>query len=146
MNYLTDRDYLIANQNGIDNANAFNRVYACGWDVERAITEPIRRKEDSLWMKYKEKANQIGITQMCFYQRTYKGMTPEQAATTPKLPHGERWKKENVKLTKEIVDTATRNGIGYKTLKMRVYTYKWDVERAITEPLHKEKRRKSQCS
>lgn len=140
MNYLTDRDYEIANQNGIDKAHAYNRVYKYGWDIERAITQPVKRKVDALWPKYRDLAEQSGISYMCFYLRIKKmDMAPEEAATTPIIPRTGRTKK-NAKLTKEIVETAAKNGISRKTLSQRVYVYRWDVERATTEPLHKEKR------
>jgi hypothetical protein len=36
--------------------------------------------------------------------------------------------------TKQEIQTAKQNGISYHTLYMRVESYGWDIEKAITEP------------
>lgn len=38
---ITPEQYEIARNNGIDKKNADNRVWGLGWDVDRAITEPL---------------------------------------------------------------------------------------------------------
>jgi hypothetical protein len=43
--------------------------------------------------------------------------------------------------TKEQEEIAKQNGISYRTLYMRVHQYKWSVERAMTEPVHEEKKK-----
>jgi hypothetical protein len=40
-------------------------------------------------------------------------------------------------LTKRDFELAEKNGIGYHTLKTRVYANGWDVEEAIVKPIKK---------
>jgi predicted DNA-binding transcriptional regulator AlpA len=141
MNYLTDEDYETANKNGISHINAYKRVYEYQWTIARAITTPVKRKEDSLWLKYKDQVEKLGITQMGFYQRINKGMLPEIAATTPRMSHRTHSQSRG-KLTQEVIETAVRNGINYPTLRARVYLHRWGIERAMTEPVHVQHRRK----
>lgn len=39
---ITEEHYKIAEQNGIDRRNVYQRVWGLGWDVDRAITQPLR--------------------------------------------------------------------------------------------------------
>lgn len=43
MEYITDEDYLKAEQNGIKRPTVRSRVMEFGWDVEKAITTPPKK-------------------------------------------------------------------------------------------------------
>jgi hypothetical protein len=66
-------------------------------------------------------------------------MDPKEAAVTPVVRGGLRTK---VRLTPEILEKAAANGVSKATLKHRLYSYKWEFERAINTPIDKSKRRK----
>jgi hypothetical protein len=138
VNFLTYEDIDIAKANGIDYLNAYNRVHKLNWPVEKAITTPLKRKEDQLWPKYRELAAKHDIKHWCFFQRLKRGMSPEQAATMPKVPYGERARP--CKITKEFYEIAAQNGIKRSTVNARVYNYKWPVEKAVSEPVDEKKR------
>jgi hypothetical protein len=78
--YLTPEDFAIARKNGISYRRAYERFYRYNYDKQRAITEPIRPKEHSLYAKYK---HICVVSRLSFNIRIAKGMTPEEAATTP---------------------------------------------------------------
>lgn len=136
--YLTQEDFAKAKENGISYENAYARFYNYGWNVEDSITKPLYKP--NLWNQYKELANKHGIKRATFYTRVYNGSTPEEAATVARMPH--RGYKEAIKITSEIIQQAAANGITKNTLCARVYQHKWSVEKAMTTPVDKTKRRK----
>uniref|UniRef100_UPI0003694D00 hypothetical protein n=1 Tax=Streptococcus sobrinus TaxID=1310 RepID=UPI0003694D00 len=79
--YITDEEYEIAKENGI-NANALvKRVRDLGMDKQEAITKPLREMKYKKWRKV---AIQNGINIQTFYTRINKyNWTPKKAATTP---------------------------------------------------------------
>ena len=137
MDYLTPEDFATAEKNGISEERAKARFYKMGWSKQRAITQKLKKPQHD-WNKYH---HQSLVTAQTFYQRIKKGMTPEEAALTPPLPKGCRFGK-TIKITQEHMEQAVKNGIKVSTLYARVYNYDWDVERAVTEPIHEHCRRK----
>jgi hypothetical protein len=138
--YLTPEDYEIAERNGIPRSYATSRFYTKNWSRERAITEPVK-KQSGNWKKWKETCKKTGITRSSFNRRIEKGMTPEEAATTPPVDPKKRAKRRL--LTDEQVEIAKQNGIGYSTLVVRISQYKWPIEKAITKPVDTRRRRKN---
>lgn len=137
--YLTPEDFATAKANGISYNNAYHRYYVYGWDKQKAITVPVKKRKEGLWPKYKELAEQHGIKWYTFYDRIRDlGMTPEEAATTP-MPPRTIYRRPNAKVNGEVIAIAAKNGISERTLKQRVYFYKWEVERAMTTPVDKSK-------
>lgn len=73
-----------AKANGIPRKNVFQRYWELGWEIERATTEPIRTwKNIGEWKEWKDVAAKNGVTNPLFSYRISKGMTPEEAATSP---------------------------------------------------------------
>jgi hypothetical protein len=138
MEYLSPKDFETAKKNGISEERAKVRFYRRKWSKERAITQPIKQPQHD-WALYKNKSL---VSMQTFYQRIKKGLSPEEAALTPPLPKGWRL-NEPIMITKEHMERAARNGIKPSTLHQRVYNYQWDVERAVTEPIHEYRRKKS---
>jgi hypothetical protein len=89
--YLTEEDYAIAANNGISRKRAYQRFYQNGWEKERSITQPIVK--GTLWEKFSEKCEVIGITKAAFYSRVYRGMSPEEASSYPSVPNGFSFKE-----------------------------------------------------
>ncbi|KAB2337631.1 hypothetical protein F7731_08530 [Cytobacillus depressus] len=128
--HLTDDDYKLAEQNGISRQTAYHRFYSLGWSAEKTVNTPLNKssKDRSLWRK---KCDEIGLKYSTFQKRVRKGMKPEDAFYLPRKP----------KLSLKQIEIASSNGIGMNTVMNRVYNQKWDVERAITEPVDKRKTR-----
>lgn len=137
--YIEPHYFDLAEANGIARSTLERRVYDLAWEVERAATElprkTLSRKE---WATI---AEQNGIKYGTFINRiNVGGWSEKRAATEPTVKAAEAGKragksKKYTKLTDEVVELAKSNGIGYNTLQSRVYTRKWDVLRAATEPV-----------
>lgn len=138
MDYLNDEDYAIAKENGISRHRAYIRMYELGWSKHDAITKPLQHL---MWPKYKEQCEQNKVSQVTFYKRVQKGMSPDEASTLPPRERGGRYK--NPKLPQEIVQQAAKNGISIYALRQRVYVYRWPVEKAVSTPTDGSKRRKA---
>lgn len=81
---ITKEHYEIAKKNGIGKHNVWQRVNEYFWSIERAITEPVKKYRKRNWSQWRELAEKHGVSADVFYTRVSKrGMTPEQAATTP---------------------------------------------------------------
>jgi hypothetical protein len=77
-----------------------------------------------------------------FFNRVYAGWGFENAATLPKGTLFKNINRKGPKITPELLERATQNGINKYTLHARIHLRKWDVERAVTEPTHSQYRRK----
>ncbi|HEK9103293.1 TPA: hypothetical protein SUB30_004766 [Bacillus pseudomycoides] len=131
-------DYETAEKNGIPRRNVNQRVQVLGWSVEKAITKPLYKGSRTKYEGYVERAEQNGVTYKTFIARVNQlKWSLEEAANTPVLSVEERINrrlKEKQKITNEQFAIAKSNGILKSTLRTRVFTYKWDIERAITTP------------
>jgi hypothetical protein len=78
MEYLTDRDFKIAESNGISRHNAYQRFYNLHWTKEKAITEPMRCA-----ISNKQKCQEIGLSYRTFCKRRSNGWSVERALTEP---------------------------------------------------------------
>jgi hypothetical protein len=139
MYYLTDSDYAKAEANGIPKGYAYHRYYTYGWDLERALTEPVGAYKRitlnmELWDQWKETAETSGVTKQLFYNRlnkkTGKKWTPEEAATMPK------GLRKYTTISPKIYELAEQNGIKVKTLRSRIFNQHWNPVRAATEPVN----------
>lgn len=91
MEVLTEQDYRIADENGIERLLVYRRVNECGWSVERAITEDVNEKHrpTGAWDRWKEIAEENGVSHQLFRTRLSRGKTEEEAAfEPPRKPRG----------------------------------------------------------
>lgn len=141
--HLTILDYQEAAKRGIDRKTAYQRFYEYAWDKERAITEP--KANRNLYKTWKPVLDITGIKRATFYTRVISlGMTPFEACTTPlKAKTGRPVGGDNVRLSERHIAVAVKNDIPRGTVHQRVYTYNWDVKRAITEPVNTRFRKKA---
>jgi hypothetical protein len=130
MEYLTDEDYVIAAKNGINRKTAYHRFYVQCWEKEKAINTPVTHYP-GLWAKFKKQSK---VSKDTFYRRVREGMSPKKAASTPPLPPGSPTKGTG-KIKESHLVIAAENGINERTVKARVYAYRWPVELAITVPI-----------
>lgn len=136
MDYLSEEDFKVAASNGISRQRTYQRFYENGWSRERAITEKVN---EGLLKKWKPIYEANDISQPTFYKRMASGMTAEEAATTPKKKRG----RSVTKITEEQYKIAEANGLSRVNVRGRVYSNKWEVERAITQPLNEQFKRKA---
>jgi len=133
--YITPEEYATAAKNGIPEGLVSYRVRTTGWSVERAITEPVRvRKPNKSRKKWGAVAKENGIKYNTYLARIYKGMTEEEAATTPvlsRLDAAKKAAKANKRFSAETLEIAKRNGICYSTMNTRLRNG-WSLEEAIT--------------
>lgn len=136
--YVTPDDYETAEKNGIDKLLVYQRVNN-GWDVDRAITEPVNTwcLHNGIWDQWKDKAV---VCYKTFASRLNRGMTPKEAATTPKISRAEVGKRQR-RYTDEQLARAEANGLKKHNLSYRINVLKWDIERAINTP----KMTKAEC-
>jgi hypothetical protein len=130
MEYLTDEDYVIAAENGINRKTAYHRFYVQCWEKEKAINTPVTHYP-GIWAKCKKQSK---VSKDTFYRRVRNGMAPKEAASIPPLPAGNP-NKGTGKITDKHLTLAAEKGISERTVKARVYAYRWPVELAITVPI-----------
>lgn len=136
--YITPEEYAIAEKNGISRERVNNRVRSLGWDVEKAITTPV--KNYSVWREWKGIAEKNGVRHKVFYSRIKKlGWIPLKAATTPvrkcdagAMRHARKFRKGF--FSEQELAIMRENGIKWDTAYKRVVRRLWDRERAISEP------------
>lgn len=89
---LTEEHYAIAERNGINRRNAYQRFYSYGWSVERTISTPATGKGTKPGSKadeYMKLAESNGIPYKTYYSRVrYLGWSKERAANTPVILKG----------------------------------------------------------
>lgn len=79
----TEKDYEKAAKNGISKSNVYQRVNEYGWDLERAITVPVRKRSGDINAGMIVFAEQNGISKPTFFKRVKGGMDLYEAATKP---------------------------------------------------------------
>lgn len=136
--FITDEEYEIAEKNGISKGNVDQRVHAYGWEIERAITQPIRKQRKHTYnQKYLDLAKENGISLSVYRYRVKEaGWDEERAATTPVLSLQEIGQMNAERLTKftpEQIETFEKNGIPQGTVRKRL-ELGWSMEEAITLP------------
>ncbi|MGE0981293.1 hypothetical protein [Bacillus cereus] len=96
---ITDEDYEKAAKNGISKSNVYQRVHENGWELERAITVPVRKRKGEIKASMVMIAERNGISRITFWKRVKGGMDPYEAATKPKgyAAHLELARKNGIK-------------------------------------------------
>jgi hypothetical protein len=99
MKYLTDADYEIARENGVNHASAYNRFYVLGWSREDTITIPVADRRGVYYKhgydEWKETCKENDISPRLYRVRVQRGWSREKAASTPKIDPAETIKKNH---------------------------------------------------
>lgn len=111
--YITPEDFKIAEENGISKDTLLSRVRKLGWDVDKAITTPVRAKRKFTEEEIKTMEDN-GIDREVAANRMYWGWNLEEAITKPK-------KKGRQYVHPEwVYREADKNGISYSALNNRI--------------------------
>ena len=130
--YLQPNHIEIAKKNGIPYNVVYRRFYDLGWNLERAITEPIRKRSTHNWEKWKDVAK---VSKDTYFQRVRnRGWDEERAALTPPLKR-HQWRTQKSVFTKEQEMKMKENNIPYHTAYMRYKRLGWTREEAVTTPV-----------
>ena len=111
--YITPEDFKIAEENGIPEYVVTSRVRKLGWDVDKAITKPVRvkRKFTKEEIKTMEENEVDRNTASC---RLKWGWTLEEALTKPKK------RGRQYVYPEWVYKEADKNGISYSALGSRI--------------------------
>ena len=111
--YITPEDYKIAEENGISKDTLLSRVRKLGWDVDKAITKPVRAKRKFTEEEIKT-MEENGIDRNVAAGRRYWGWTLEEAITKSKK------KGRQYVYPDWVYKEADKNGISYSALGNRI--------------------------
>lgn len=146
--YLAPTHYDKALSNGISAKTLENRVREYGWDIERAMKEPLHRQKlkSILTDGIIETLKINNIALHTFKARVFVlGWNISKAITTPTKNNREAIQcaidKQTI-ISKEQYAIAERNGINFMALRKRVYRG-WSIEKSIITPIFTNKERAS---
>lgn len=111
--YITPEDFRIAEENGISKDTLLSRVRKLGWDVDKAITTPVRAKRKFTKEEIKT-MEENGVNQNIAANRMYWGWNLEKAITKPKK------KGRQYVYPEWVYKEANKNGISYSALGNRI--------------------------
>lgn len=140
--YIEPRYIDEAEANGIPFDVLRQRVYHLGWDIEDAVTRPVKIKV-SEWAK---RAEANGINDKTYHARVNQyGWSPEDASTIPTATREEvmakaRKNKRRV-FTDEQLSKAKELGLSAQRIHQRVRSG-WSKEDAVSTPLISKNERK----
>ena len=111
--YITPEDFEKAKENGIHKDTVLTRVRKVGWDIDRAITKPVRSKR-----KFTEEQIKImeenGVDRNTASCRLKWGWSLEEALTRPKK------RGRQYVYPEWVYKEANKNGISYSALGNRI--------------------------
>lgn len=141
--YITPEDFEIAEKNGINQDALSQRVRDYGWDIDRAITDPLKVGVpfQPIWEQWEKVATENGISKNLFYQRIKIYKWAEKMAATQSLMAG---KSLRIDWTKEERETAERNGLSANHMNLvvtRINKLGWSKEKALNTPKLSEEER-----
>ena len=111
--YITPEDFKIAEENGIPEYVVTTRVRKLGWDVDKAITKPVRAKRKFTEEQIKT-MEENGVDRNTVSCRLKWGWTLEEALTKPKK------RGRQYVYPEWVYKEANKNGISYSALGNRI--------------------------
>lgn len=82
-NYISEEQFIEAEKNGISRNCVRQRVVTLRWDIEEAITKPIRTRRKNLSPVIINRLKKNGISRNLYHNRRRLGWTEEDASSTP---------------------------------------------------------------
>ena len=123
--YITPEDFRIAEENGISKDTLLSRVRKLGWDVDKAITTPVRVKRKFTKEEIKT-MEENGVDRNTASWRLKRGWTLEETLTKPKK------RGRQYVYPEWVYKEANKNGISYSALGNRIRRG-MSLEEACTE-------------
>ena len=111
--YITPEDFEKAKENGIHKDTVITRVRKLGWDVDKAITKPARKKR-KFTKEEIEIMEENGVDRNTASGRLNKGWDPKEVLTRPKKRGKQRIYPE------WVYEEADKHGIRYSALGNRI--------------------------
>ena len=111
--YITPEDFKIAEENGIPEYVVTTRVRKLGWDVDKAITKPVRAKRKFTKEEIKT-MEENGVDRNTASCRLKWGWPLEEALTKPKK------RGRQYVYPEWVYKEANKNGISYSALGNRI--------------------------
>ena len=111
--YITPEDFKIAEENGISKGTLIMRVRRQGWDVDKAITTPVRAKRKFTEEEIKT-MEENGLDRNTVSCRLKWGWALEEALTKPKK------RGRQYVYPEWVYKEANKNGISYSALGNRI--------------------------
>ena len=111
--YITPEDFKIAEENGISKEVVITRVRKLGWDVDKAITKPVRAKRKFTKEEIKT-MEENGVDRNTVACRLKWGWTLEESLTRPKK------RGRQYVYPEWVYKEADKNGISYSALGNRI--------------------------
>ena len=111
--YITPEVFRIAEEHGISKDTLLSRVRKLGWDVDKAITKPVRGKRKFTEEEIKT-MKENGVDRNTVSCRLQYGWTLEQALTRPKK------RGRQYVYPEWVYKEADKNGISYSALGNRI--------------------------
>lgn len=109
--YLTEQDYKVAAEHGLERILVYRRVYECGWEVERAVTEPVneQHRATGAWKQWEHIAI---VTYQNFRTRLSRGWSEQEAALTPpRKPRGRTVSRDALDMPYLVARQAIGEGV-----------------------------------
>lgn len=129
--YITPEDYKEAEENGICKDTLETRVRKLGWNVRKAKTKKVRKK-NNISQELLQIAKNNDIERYTISDRIRNGWTIEEACTRPKKRGRQR------KYPNWVYEEADKNGLRYSTVNHRIIDG-WEWEKACTTPVKSKK-------
>lgn len=123
---LTEEHFKIAENNGLSKQLVRKR-FNTGWEIERAITQPIPGPSKARMLVDKAAENGIDLTIHAVISRIKVGWSDQKIITTPV---GAKKQSKN----QPYIEMAADNGISIHTFRGRRYRG-WSLEDAATKPV-----------
>ena len=111
--YITPEDFKIAEENGISKDTLLSRVRKLGWDIDKAITKPVRAKRKFTKEEIKT-MEENGVDRNTASCRLKWGWTLEESLTRPKK------RGRQYVYPEWVYKEANKNGISYSALGNRI--------------------------
>lgn len=102
----------MAKGNGIKKATVENRVYQLGWDIDRAITTPVRKKKNNISPHLKV-ARKNGIKETTVRRRIERGWSIERSISTETISSEEKMKKARRNKKQTIIKKKKKSSENY---------------------------------
>lgn len=131
--YITPEHYEQAAAIGVSRRTLYQRVYLYGWDVDRAVSTPVRPRTLDLSEHWLAAAAANGISRRKYARRVATGWGEEEAATMSHADANRRGADLRSRVSAADIERAATMGLSAAGLRERLRRG-WTLEVALTTP------------